>query len=218
MSNISSVFEYIATNGVWKSDGSTISGSGSTVDANKPRNKFLGDFIKDYNITQVVDIPCGDCTWQHGIPGLDKIRYFGADISKTALTLAKEKNKTRPHMSFSDQPFDLILDIPKLTDKDSTLIIIKEVIQHLTLEQGVKMLQNAQQSGARYIAVTNHDAPTFNVHANVNITTGGFYPSNIYMPPFNFKNPIRDIADTIGAKLNREYGNLIIFNLQDQTL
>jgi len=218
MSDITTVFETIASKGGWYSDGSTISGEGSTVNVNKYRVKFLADFIDEYNITHVIDIPCGDCTWQHTIPNLDKIKYFGSDISETALRIAKEKNKGRNHMTFSDKTIDLTQEIPQITYKDSTLIIIKEVIQHLTLEQGIRMLRNAQLSGAKYIAVTNHDMKAFNVTENTNISAGGFYPNNIFLPPFNFKNPIRDIADIIGTEMNPGWGNLIIFNLRDQLI
>jgi len=215
---LSTVFENIATNGGWESDGSTISGGGSTIHINEHRVKFLADFIEIYNITQLLDIPCGDCNWQHTIPNLDKIRYFGSDISPTALKLAKEKNAKRPHMVFSDNPMDLTCEVPTITNAKTTLIIIKEVIQHLTLKQGLSMLRNAQLSGAQFIAITNHDVKTFNVKKNIDIVPGEFYPNNIFLPPFNFKNPIRDIANSIGPKLNAGCGNLIIFNLQDQII
>jgi hypothetical protein len=211
-------FESIAKSGGWKSDGTTISGGGSTVEINKYRTKFLSEFMKDYGITQVIDIPCGDANWQHSIPDLDKISYFGSDISATALNSAKEKNKNRGHMKFSEKPIDLTENILKIQNGEKALIIIKEVIQHLPLEQGMKMLKNAKKSGIKYIAVTNHDAKLFNVEKNIDIAAGGFYPNNIFLEPFNFKNPIRDINEELDADLQAGYGNLIIFDLGEQEL
>jgi hypothetical protein len=216
---LTTVFETIAANGGWESD-SSISGSGSTIEANVYRVNFLDKFIKQYKITHLVDIPCGDCTWQHTIPDLDKIKYFGADISATALRIAREKNKDRPYMVFSDTPIDLTENPPYIEDgpKETTLIMIKEVVQHLTLDQGMSMLRNAKRSGIQYIAVTNHDKDLFDVKENVEIVPGDFYPNNIFMHPFNFKNPIMDIADDMSLELTRGYGNLIIFNLQEQVI
>ena len=48
---------------------------------------------------------------------------------------------------------------------------------------------------------------------------GGFYPNNMFLEPFNFTNPIKDISDLIKNKeLEKEYGNLIIFNIQEQKI
>jgi hypothetical protein len=211
-------FESIAKGGGWKSDGTTISGGGSTIEINKYRTKFLSDFIKDYGITHIIDIPCGDANWQHSIPDLDKISYFGSDISTTALNSAKNKNKHREYMKFSEKPIDLTENVLKIKNGEKTLIIIKEVIQHLPLQQGMKMLKNAKKSGIKYIAVTNHDTKLFNVEKNIDVTAGGFYPNNIFLEPFNFKNPIRDINESLNDDLQAGYGNLIIFDLGEQEL
>jgi hypothetical protein len=39
----------------------------------------------------------------------------------------------------------------------------------------------------------------------------------MFLPPFNFKNPINDVSNLIKNKeLEKGYGNLIIFNIQEQ--
>jgi hypothetical protein len=214
-SGLESIFEHIAANKLWGAEHESISGAGSTVEANKYRVEFLAKFIKDNNITHLIDIPCGDCTWQHTIKGLDNITYIGADISPTALKLAREKNKERPYMHFYDRTFDLTKEVPVVPSPDTSLIMIKEVVQHLTFQEGMDMLKNAKASGIKYIAITNHAADIFDVKSNIQITSGSFYPNNVFMAPFFFKNPIRDIEDDIGKELSRGYGNLIIFNLQE---
>ena len=59
----------------------------------------------------------------------------------TALERAKRKN-TGNKMIFSDKPIDLCNCILKCNIPSRTLIIIKEVIQHLPLEMGIRMLKN----------------------------------------------------------------------------
>ena len=122
--------------------------------------------------------------------------------------------------NFSDKPIDLCNHVLKCSKPSRTLIIIKEVIQHLPLEMGVKMLQNIKKSGIRYIAITNHDRELFNVNVNIDINKpGGFYPNNMFLEPFNFTNPIEDVSDLIkNKKLEKGYGNLIIFDIQNQEI
>jgi len=215
-------FDNIYRNKVWGDENNgTLSGSGSTIEINKYRNIFLSSFINENNIQEVYDI-CGDCNWQHVFVDQVKVKdfkYFGFDISKIALEKAKENNKGN-NLYFSDQPIDLCNYILKCNKPSKSLIIIKEVIQHLTFELGIKMLQNIKKSGIKYIAITNHDSNIFNVQNNIDINKpGGFYPNNMFLEPFNFKNPIKDVSDLIKNKeLEKRYGNLIIFNIQEQEI
>jgi len=122
-------------------------------------------------------------------------------------------------MTFSENPINLCETILQCNDGEKSLIIIKEVIQHLPLEYGIKMLKNIKNSGIKYIAVTNHDKTLFNVNSNINVAIGEFYQNNIFLPPFNFKNPLCDANDEIIGDINKiKYGNLIIFNIQEQDI
>ena len=41
----------------------------------------------------------------------------------------------------------------------------------------------------------------------------------MFLEPFNFTNPIKDVSDLIKNKeLEKRYGNLIIFNIQEQKI
>ena len=199
----------------------TLSGSGSTLEINKYRNIFLSDFINENNIEEVYDI-CGDCNWQNAFVDnveVSNFRYFGFDVSKSALQRAKDKNRGNK-LNFSDKPIDLCNHVLECRNPNHSLIIIKEVIQHLPLQMGIKMLRNIKKSGIKYIAITNHDCNIFNVKNNIDIIKpGGFYPNNMFLQPFNFINPIKDISDTIKNKeLEKNYGNMIIFDIQEQQI
>lgn len=216
------IFNNIYNNKNWGyANGETLSGGGSTIDVNKYRIKFLANFINKKNITHIYDI-CGDCNWQHKILDLvnnKNIKYFGFDISDVALNLAREKNKNRKNMEFSKTPINLSEYIFQfIENNDTSLIIIKEVIQHLPLELGMQMLKNIKKSGFKYIAITNHDKVQHNVSINYNTNIGGFYPNNMFLEPFNFVNPIDDVNDIIPSALSAGYGNLIIFDIQEQNI
>lgn len=214
-------FDQIYKNMGWEfANNETLSGGGSTKEINKYRNLFLTDFINKNNIIIVYDI-CGDCNWQYDFVKnviVNNFTYYGFDVSEIALNRAKEINKNNS-LTFSNKPVDLCTDLLPNHDKSNSLIIVKEVIQHLPLDLGLKMLTNIKKSGIKYIAVTNHDADLFNVKSNTNVNIGEFYPNNMFIEPFNFKNPLKNVNDIIDDKNNWiGYGNLIIFNIQEQDI
>ena len=218
MSHRKERFEAIYANEEWgHANGETRSGGGSTLEINKFRAKFLGSFIRDYKIRAVYDI-CGDANWQHTIDGLDRVRYYGCDISEAALAAAKRHNRGREHMVFSETSVDLCESTVDVAaeDRDHSLMIVKEVVQHLSLRDGVRMLDNIRRSGIRYVAITSHDQALFGVSENTNVDTGGFYPNNVFLPPFNFRHPLRDMNDVLPADLAGGYGNLLVFDLREQ--
>jgi hypothetical protein len=215
-------FDNIYTNRLWGfTDNETLSGGGSTKSVNLFRNQFLANFINEKDIHLIYDI-CGDCNWQNEFMKMVNVKdpkYFGFDVSKHALDLAKEKNKLNSLMTFAEEPINLCETILKCSDNEKSLIIIKEVIQHLPLNQGIRMLQNIKKSGIKYIAITNHDKKLFNFHANIDVEIGEFYHNNMFLHPFNFTNPLKDINDRIFGDSNKKgYGNLIIFNIQEQNI
>ena len=210
-----STFEEIARQGGFESDGTTLSGTGSTLEINKYRVEFLGRFIRDYNIESLLDIPCGDCNWQHTIPGLESIHYFGTDISKTVLETAKAKNAQREYMQFSTSTFDLTTDIPELyRDGNKTLVLVKEVIQHLNLDRGLQAMLNVKASGAKYLAVTHHSSDLYSITKNQDIDCGEFYPNNMFLAPFNFSESIANVDTIVPKDLQKYFGNLLIFDLE----
>lgn len=214
-------FDNIYKNRGWGySDNETLSGCGSTKSANKYRNQFLATFINENDIHLIFDI-CGDCNWQSGFMELltdKKAKYYGFDVSNYALNLAKQKNKSNPQLTFSDYPIDLCETELLCNDNEKSIIIVKEVIQHLPLQEGMKMLKNIKKSGIKYIAITNYDYDFFDAK-NENVKVGGFYYNNVLLSPFNFKNPLKDVSDIIVGDINKmEYGNFIIFNIQEQDI
>ncbi len=133
MADIYKVFDNIYENKKWGNRKETLSGGGSTKEINKFRIPFLKKFIEDYKITNIYDI-CGDCAWQKDLvpPEANKnITYYGFDVSKIALDKAKETNKMNTNMIFSEGPLNLCDTILECNNGNKSLIIIKEVMQHL---------------------------------------------------------------------------------------
>ena len=81
------VFTYIYENNIWgnnlnnKYSGS--SGDGSTIEFNKDTYiNFVQNFIKDHNITSVVDLGCGDFRCGGLIYDELDVKYTGYDVYK----------------------------------------------------------------------------------------------------------------------------------------
>jgi len=181
------VFDSIATGNMWHSS-ETVSGAGSELDETAFVRECIGQWIQKYNVKSFVDAPCGDANWQGAIPGLDNIHYKGYDIADEPLKIAREKNANHTLMSF--QFMDLTSEVPQMAD----IIMTRDVIQHLPLQKGTRLLLNAKASGARFLAVT-----TFSDGDNINITAGNFYKNNVHASPFSLPIALESCQNYVGT-------------------
>lgn len=197
-------FEHIAEGNLWHSKES-ISGHGSELANTVSVRGCLGKWFQQYNIKKVVDIPCGDANWQAAIPGFEAVEYHGFDISQKAVDVAKKKNGDHANMQFGQ--FDLTSDVPPKAD----LIIVRDVLMHLTLDQGVQALKNAKASGTKWLGVTTWpDAD----NSQQNFVPGSFFYNNVQKTPYGFgqaketcKNNDRKTEDKIKSAF-------LLFDLQ----
>lgn len=153
----------------------TTSGGGSTVANSSTVRPCLSEWIRTYNVTSLVEYTCGDAVWQGLIPGIDHITYQGYDKDDMTIELARSYNKDHVNMSFD--VLDLVSTVPP---KKPDMILMRDVIQHLSFENATRMLVNAKQTGARYLAVTTFTRPG----SNSDIPDGEFYHNDIYSPPY----------------------------------
>ncbi len=176
-----SVFNKIHKDAIWSNLRSgTTSGPGSSVKATTGLCQFLGEFIKTYNVQVFLDIPCGDCNWQANIPGLDKIKYFGFDISEVAVQRAIETNSCRSYMKLGQ------LDIFSRVPMEADVIMVKDAFQHWPLDRAQLALRNIRKSGTKLLLATTF--PT--TCANKVIKLGRFYKCNLQLAPFDLGPPI----------------------------
>lgn len=209
------VFNDFANTGHWiankdkngVANGESISGSGSEVAVTATVRKCLGEWIHKYNVSLFLDVPCGDGNWQGLIPGIDNIAYRGYDIAELAVKRAQEKNAKHASMSFDT--LDLTSAIPA---EKPDMIMVRDVIQHLTLTQGTSMLLNAKRSGAKYLAVTSFASTKENKGAP---QTGRFYFNNVHIHPFNMPSAIESCENYVhdGNSLAKKGDRLELIDL-----
>ncbi len=171
------IFEEIYFKNGW-GDRESVSGTGSTLQQTKEVIRFLPVILKEHNIGQMLDIPCGDFNWMKEID-LGDCKYLGADIVNGLIT-SNIKKYSDDQKSF----FEADLTISKLPKVD--LILCRDCFVHLSYNDIFRALENIRRSGAKYLLTT-----TFSGHTNRNIVTGDWRPVNLNIAPFNFPASIK---------------------------
>ncbi len=139
------IFEVIHKHNVWGSKES-ISGPGSTISATTTIREAIPEIVRNFNINSVLDVPCGDLNWiKHIFTSLPQ--YTGIDIV-SGLIDQNRKNFGSDKINFLHK--NLISD--QLPQAD--LILCRDCLPHLTLEQIRLSLMNFVNSKSKYLFTT----------------------------------------------------------------
>lgn len=150
-------------------------------------HKLMDDlpiFLHELGITSLLDCPCGAFQWMMKID-LTGIDYLGGDI----VTELIEKNKVYETKTIKFKRIDLLTDnLPK-----ADLILCRDCLVHLTLDEAVAALKNIINSDIKYLLAT-----TFTERSvNVDIPTGGWRPLNLEIHPFNLGKPDKVMCEEV---------------------
>jgi SAM-dependent methyltransferase len=100
-----------------------------------------------YDIKTFGDVS-GDFNWQHLIDEIRPDMYTGFDISERALAMARAR-----HPGWVFEQLDLVSDVEKIETFDFDVFMIRDVIQHIPIEQAVRAFDNLRNSNIKYIIV-----------------------------------------------------------------
>jgi hypothetical protein len=201
--NSSMIFDDIYTTGTWGSriyeiedtynnaqfpppNRNPASGLGSSLGhATVNALSFLRNTIRNYSITSMIDIPCGDTNWIFDSFETDSLSlYIGLDISEKIIALNKKRYAHHHNKLFQlwdgsrcDMPKYFNNSLPHTVD----LIHSRDVIQHLPLVQGKRFLCNVVLSKSLYFITT-----TFDSKENRDVKAGDYYENNLRLAPFFF--------------------------------
>lgn len=171
------IFTHIYQNNKWGGKQS-ISGPGSDVDQTQIIIKELPILFKKYNISSILDAPCGDFFWMNNID-LKNINYLGVDIVEA---LIKKNNNKYQQQNIHFKLLDLLQDkIPK-TD----LILCRDCFIHFSFKDIFTALNNICKSQSQYLLTTIYTEKI----TNTDIISGDFRPINLTKPPFSLPEPI----------------------------
>ncbi len=199
------VFTDIYTNNSFWGGTESVSGTGSDLRNTKSLIDDLNKLLVDFNISSVLDIPCGDFNWMNKV-NYNGIDYVGADIVEALVKINAEKYKEHDNLKFV--LLNLIEDpLPK-----SDLIIVRDCFVHLSMESIYNSIKNIKASGSKYLITTS-----FPEHPiNLDIITGGWRTLNFQAKPFNFPKPVLVVNENYKGS-NGEYKDksMILFKISE---
>lgn len=163
----------------------SLSGPGSDYEQTKFLVPELEILLNDLKIETMLDAPCGDFNWMKKVD-IGKIKYHGADIVDELITVNKNKYG---NASIKFSVLDIVNDkLPKVD-----LIIVRDCLVHLPVDDIFKALKNIKESGSKYLLTTNFLWD--HASANQEIKVGGWRRINLTKPPFNFGYPAKIIIE-----------------------
>ena len=171
-------------------DQDSISGPGSSLGNTEAIRKQLPDLFKNFEVSSLLDVPCGDFNWMR-LVDLNGVEYIGGDIVPELISRNAERyEKNQVRFMQIDLTHD---DLPNVD-----LILVRDCFIHLANRDIVKALRNIQRSGIKFLLATTYPEH----HKNIDIVTGQSRPVNLDRPPFNFPKPIKLIREGLS---NSEY-------------
>ncbi len=177
---INEVFNDIYKSNLWhiSEKRESVSGIGSSLEQTREIIKTFPFVFQKFEITSMLDIPCGDFNWMQKIDFL-KIKYTGADIVEAIVKTNSEKYKTQ-----NTKFIQLNLIEDQLSKVD--LIFCRDCLVHLSFSDILNAIENIKKSGSKYLMTTTFT----DQQSNKDIHTGGWRPLNLELKPFNFPAPI----------------------------
>lgn len=128
-------------------DKETVSGIGSKLENANDIAETLPHILKDYDISNIFDIGCGDFNWMSSVD-LSGTKYTGGDIVLDVIEL----NKKYENQDINFLHFDITSDDINGFD----LIILRGVLSFYN-EKAIKSIINRiVSSGSKYILLTNN--------------------------------------------------------------
>ena len=143
--------------------------------------------VLKYNISSIVDAPCGDLTWMPLLfPFFRRqgVSYTGVDI--VASEIRRHKS------SFPEQTFahlDMVQDMIPRAD----MVFSRQALQHMNAEDNLRVLNTWTASGSRFVMQTTYDTA---LHGNfASVRRGENSMINFQAAPYHFPAPIEQFEE-----------------------
>jgi hypothetical protein len=172
------------------------SGTGSTHEATKSIRNELPLILKKYSITSIADVPCGDLNWM-SLLDFKKYDYSGFDIVPDLISQLKINY---PLSDF--KVFDATREILPKFD----LIICRDLLVHLSLNQSLDVIENFRKSGSKYLLATTFTDRKSNEELVFRRWEVGWRPLNLELKPFDLGSPIFAVNEN-STEGDNQYGD-----------
>lgn len=153
------------------------SGPGSSLAQTAHLRAVLPSLLRDFQVTSILDAPCGDFNWMSHVD-LSVVSYTGVDIVDSVI----RANNNRENTNTTFLKLDITTDaLPR-----AEMILCRDCLVHMTLDDGVKAIENFKRSGARYLLATTFTDCEVNTPE---LILGRWRPLNMTREPFRFAPP-----------------------------
>ncbi|CAM9776286.1 unnamed protein product, partial [Scytosiphon promiscuus] len=224
-------FDYIYRHPRWNGHPPSSTGIGSKISSTFSIRAGLAGVLSAFNIKSMLDAPCGDLTWMPLVTGIQDVAYTGADI--VDIVVESNREKFGPGRAIGDEVVeaaelgehvaavmrrgeglrdpvfvtaDLVEGVPASQDgKPFDLVFVRDLMVHLPARHNLKVIQNIQSSGARFLMASTY------VEADENEVSESFVPPvghniNLSLPPYCLPEPIALIRDDSTDRTDRRMG------------
>jgi len=157
------------------------SGPGSNLNQTYNLRKWLTELIQKFRIKSILDVPCGDYNWMSH-SDLKGIYYEGWDIVDDII-----QNNLKKHPFTKFKVENIVNTVPSGFD----LILCRDLLSHYDRDDGLKILNNLRNSGAKYLLINTYA----NTSVNQSIKTGEWFPINLTLSPYNLPKYSDSIED-----------------------
>jgi hypothetical protein len=182
--DMTGIFSQIYANGAWvmRENQDSLSGVGSTQVATSELAVQLSTFLREVGCRRLVDIGCGDFNWMRKVEG--DFDYLGIDVVPAVVA---ENNTQYAH----DRRRFTCLDATREALGPGDVAVCREVLFHLSFQDGLRLLRNIEAAGFQYVLFTHDKSVWF----NSDIRSGDFRRINLLKAPFSFAAPQRELTD-----------------------
>ena len=169
-------FDEIYRGNHWR-NAESLSGFGSSLDATSAARRAVSEIVERYSVESLLDVPCGDFNWMSRVDF--KGSYCGGDIVRDLIA----RNQAR----YGDERRRfVVLDVTGDALPRSDLILCRDCLNHLSIGEASRALDNILESGSKYAALTQYPFTPVNRPQE----SGFMYrPLNLERPPFNWPPP-----------------------------
>ena len=154
------------------------SGPGSRPDFTEGYREFLENYVRRHNVKSILDIGCGD--WEFSrLVDWSGARYHGVDIVAALI-------ETNNRIYGKDQVSFEVLDAVESELPNADLVILKDVLQHLSTESVSRVI--GRLGGFDRVLIAQDHGP-----ANPDCLDGDYRPMDLSAAPFDL--PVRRIFE-----------------------
>lgn len=175
-------FRAIYQSGTWvyHSEQKTLSGVGSEEIATENVRVSLPELLLQLNCDRLLDIGCGDWNWMQHV--ILPCAYIGLDIVPELI--AANRRFERNGVTFE------VADAITGPLPDADVVLCREVLFHLSFDDGRAALENIRRAASWFIATTDTA-----IWYNSDIRSGDFRRVNLERSPYRLPPPREIIVD-----------------------